>query len=139
MAELHTSGDNLRIELPFAVPTASAVFRRADMVWMVFDTDAKIDLSALTGSNLTIRHVEQERGPDGEAILRMKLARPRLVSLEADGPSWVINIGDTVTIPSRPLVVARSIVGKNRASIAIPFSHPAKIHTHQPTAISATA
>ena len=129
VAELHTSGDNLRIELPFAVPTASAVFRRADMVWMVFDTDAKIDLSALTGSNLTIRHVEQERGPDGEAILRMKLARPRLVSLEADGPSWVINIGDTVTIPSRPLVVARSIVGKNRASIAIPFSHPAKIHT----------
>jgi tetratricopeptide (TPR) repeat protein len=128
-AELDTSGDNLRIEFPFAVPTASAVFRRGDIVWMVFDTDAKIDISALMGSNLTIRNVEQERGADGEAVLRMKLARPLLISLEADGPSWIVNIGDTVTISSRPLVVARSIVGKNRASIAIPFSHPAKIHT----------
>jgi hypothetical protein len=126
--ELHQSSENLRAEFPFAVPTPAAVFRRADNLWLVFDTAAKIQLSALVGSNPLIRNAVQERGADGEAVIRIKLARPRLVSLEADGPSWIVNIGDVVTVPSRPLAVARSIVGKNRASIAIPFSHPAKIH-----------
>ncbi|HEX3710637.1 MAG TPA: tetratricopeptide repeat protein [Pseudolabrys sp.] len=129
VVELHQTGDNLRAEFPFAVPTPAAVFRRADSLWLVFDTAAKIDLSALVGSNPLIRNAVQERGGEGEAVLRIKLARPRLVSLEADGPSWIVNIGDIVTVPSRPLAIARSIVGKNRASIAIPFSHPAKIHS----------
>ena len=40
-------GDNLRLEFPFAVPTPAAVFRRADMLWLVFDSAAKIDLAAL--------------------------------------------------------------------------------------------
>ena len=65
---------------------------------------------------------------DGEAIVRIRLERPRLASLDADGPGWIVNIGDTVTVPTRPLGIARSIVGKGRASIAIPFEDPRKIH-----------
>ena len=33
-----------------------------------------------------------------------------------------------VGAPSRALVIGRNIVGKNRASIAIPFDDPRKIH-----------
>ena len=76
-----------------------------------------------------IRSAAQERGADGEAIVRVKLERPGLVSLETDGPSWIVTIGDSVGVPSRPLAIARNIVSKNRASISIPFDHPAKVHS----------
>ena len=129
VVELHQSGAVLRAEFPFAAATPAAVFQRADTLWLVFDSPAKIDLGAFAGdTGHAIRHAVQERGSDGEAIVRIKLERPRLVSLQADGPGWIVTIADTVTVPSRPLVIARNIVGKNRASIAIPFDKPSRIH-----------
>ena len=126
---LRRSGDLLRAEFPFAVPTPSAVFSRADMLWLVFDSAAKIDVSALDNDpSHAIQSAVLTHGADGEAIVRIKLERPRLVSLEADGPGWVVTIADTVTVPSKPLAIARNIVGKNRASIAIPLDKPGKLH-----------
>jgi tetratricopeptide (TPR) repeat protein len=123
------SGDNIRLEFPFAVPTAAAVFQRADTLWLVFDTLAQIDLAALQADeNSGMREILFERADDGAAIVRIKLARPRMASLEADGPAWIVKISDTAAAPTRPLGVARSIVGKNRASIAVPFEGPRAIH-----------
>jgi tetratricopeptide (TPR) repeat protein len=130
VVELRQSGDTLRAEFPFAVATPAAVFQRADTLWLVFDSAAKIDLTAVTNdSSRVIRSAALEHGADGEAIVRVKLKRPRLVSLEADSPGWILTMGDSVTAPSRPLAIARNIVGKNRASISIPFEHPGKIHS----------
>jgi tetratricopeptide (TPR) repeat protein len=124
------SGDRLRVELPFATPTAAAVFQRADTLWLVFDSPAQIDLTALQADNDNgMREVLFERDDDGAAIVRIKLARPRMTSLEADGPAWIVNIADMATADTRPLAIARSIVGKNRASIAIPFDGARAIHT----------
>jgi tetratricopeptide (TPR) repeat protein len=129
VVELRQSGGTLQAEFPFVVETPAAVFHRADMLWLVFDSAAKIDLAALTtDTSQAIRSAALERGADGEAIVRIKLERPRLVSLQADGPGWIVSIGDTVTVTSRALVMARNNVGKNRASIAIPFDNPRKIH-----------
>jgi hypothetical protein len=127
--ELQQSNDNLRLEFPFAVPTPVAVFRRADMLWLVIDSAAKIDLAKVSSdANRLIRSAVLERGGDGEAVIRIKLTQPRLASLEADGPSWIVNIGDTATAPTRPLVIARSVADKNQVNIAIPFDRPSKIH-----------
>ncbi len=129
VVELHRSGDVLRAEFPFAVATPAAVFQRADTLWLVFDSAAKIDLAAFSGdTGRAIRNAVLDRSPDGAAIVRIKLVRPRLVSLEPDGPGWIVTIADTVTVASRPLVIARNIVGKNRASIAIPFDKPQRLH-----------
>jgi len=129
VVELNQSGDVLRADFPFALATPAAVFQRADTLWLVFDSAAKIDLTAFSGENgHAIRTATLEHGADGEAIVRIKLERPRLVSLEPDGPGWIVSIGDTVTVPSQPLAIARNIIGKNRASIAIPFDHPSRLH-----------
>jgi tetratricopeptide (TPR) repeat protein len=124
------SGDNLRLEFPFAVPTPIAVFRRADKLWLVFDSAAAINLAVLKADaeNQLIRDAEFERGVDGEGIVRIRLERPLLASVSADGPGWIVNIGDVVTEPTRPLGVARSIVGKGRSSITIPFVDAQKLH-----------
>lgn len=129
VATMTRSGDNLRVELAFAVPTPAAIFRRADTLWMVFDTAANIDIAALTvDSAQLIRSAEFARGAEGEGIVRIRLERPLLTSLDADGPAWIVNIGDTVMVPTRPLAVTRAVAAKNRASIAIPFAEAKKVH-----------
>jgi tetratricopeptide (TPR) repeat protein len=105
------------------------VFRRADILWMVFDSPVKIDVTQLTVDTADlIRSAEFTRGLDGEGIVRMRLARPLLASLDSDGPNWIVDIGETVTVPSKPLAVARTAPGKGGASIVIPFADPARIH-----------
>lgn len=129
VAGVQQSGGALRIDFPFAAPAPAAVFRRADMVWLVFDSDKKIDIAALTADKDSgVRSAKLERGADGEAIIRIRLARPRLVSLAADGPGWVVTIADAVTVPTQPLSVSRSILGKSQSSIAIPFDGPGRLH-----------
>ena len=46
---LKRQGDVLSLSFPFATPTPAAVFRRADTLWLVFDTDAAIGLAAVDG------------------------------------------------------------------------------------------
>lgn len=129
VAGVQQSGTTLRIDFPFAVPTPAAVFRRADMLWLIFDSDKKIDIAALTADRDSgIRSAKLERSAEGEAIVRVKLARPRLVSLAADGPGWAVTVADAVTVPTQPLSVSRSILGKSQASIAVPFDGPGRLH-----------
>jgi tetratricopeptide (TPR) repeat protein len=129
VAGVQQSGETMRIEFPFAVATPAAVFQRADTLWLVFDTPMQIDLAAIQADNDNgVREVLFERTKDGAATIRFKLTRPRMSSIVADGPTWIVTVADTVTASTKPLTVARSIVGKNRASLAIPFDDPRAIH-----------
>ena len=78
-------GDGLALSFPFAVPTPAAVFRRADMLWLVFDTEATIGLAAFESDrSRTIKSATLTRRAD-VAVVRIKLERPRLVSATTDG------------------------------------------------------
>jgi tetratricopeptide (TPR) repeat protein len=124
---LHRQGDNLRIDFPFAAPTPAAVFRRGRVLWAVFDSDAKIDATALNGEKL-FRKASLDRGKDGEVILRITLEQPKLTSFYPEGSGWVMTIGEVVVEPTKPVTIARSIVGAGRSSITIPFIEPRKLH-----------
>ena len=134
VAGLHRDGQALEIEFPFAVPTPAAIFRRDDTVWMVFDNPAKIDigkLAAETGG--AIRSSTVTRSEDGAAVVRLRLSRPRLVSVDNDGPAWTVTIADTVATASQPLAITRVMVGRDRANLIVPFPHPGKLHVlHDP-------
>ncbi len=134
VAGLHRSGQTLEVEFPFAVPTPAAVFRRGDMLWMVFDNPAKIDLGTLVAeSGGAIRHATVTRSKDGAAVVRIRLSRPRLISVDSDGPAWMVTIADTVTTASHPLAIVRAMIGRNRANLVVPFVHPGKLHVlHDP-------
>lgn len=129
VAGLHRDGEVLQIEFPFAVPTPAAVFRRGDMLWLVFDNPAKIDLGKLAAeTDGAIRGATVTRSQDGAAVVRIRLSRPRLISVDSDGPSWMVTIADTVTTASKPLGVVRSVVARDRANLIVPFAHPGKVH-----------
>ncbi len=129
VASLRYDGKGLRIEFPFAAPTPAAVFRRADMLWLVFDGDTRIDLKALTREpDDGIREASFAHGKDGAGIVRLRLTRPRLASVTTDGSSWILTIGNRAMVPTKPLTVSRTLVGKERTGIAIRFDRPSAIH-----------
>jgi hypothetical protein len=127
-AEMRRQGDNLRLYFPFAAATPAAVFQRADMLWLVFDTKAAIDIGLFSNDQSKTIHSAVLTRDDDAQVVRLKLERPRLVSVDPQDNGWLINIGDAMLGQAKPLIVARNIVGPGRSSIAIPFAEPAKAH-----------
>ena len=127
-AELTRQGANLKLSFAFTTPTAAAVFNRADTLWIVFDSNADIDLSALDGeASRTIRGAEFTHAPDAD-IVRIKLDRPHLASVDIDGPTWTVQIGDTAIDSTHALTMTRNLIGPNRSSVTIPFDAPHLVH-----------
>jgi tetratricopeptide (TPR) repeat protein len=125
---LKRQGDNVSLNFPFASPTPSAVFSRADTLWLVFDTRAEIALDSLEGdASGTIKSATLTRRDD-VAVLRVKLERPRLVSAATDGPAWIVTLGGEVIEPTRPVRISRNIIGAARSSITIPFDDARRLH-----------
>jgi tetratricopeptide (TPR) repeat protein len=120
-------GAGLRIDFPFADKTPAAVFRHGRALWLVFDTGATLNIAALV-SHPTIGQIATERTGDGATVLRIEFAQDMLFSFIPDGTAWALLTGDTVVRPARPIAIARSIVGKGRSSITIPFAGPQHLH-----------
>ncbi|MBS0248493.1 MAG: tetratricopeptide repeat protein [Proteobacteria bacterium] len=129
MAALASASDDyLRISLPFAQPTPAAMFRRGDVLWLVFDSGKKIDVSKLaTSYGNIVRQATFESGGRDEGIVRLRLTRPQLASLEADDNGWVLKVGDSVAAPPAPLSMSRAING-NKRGIVIPLERAGTLH-----------
>ncbi|MGA8494120.1 MAG: tetratricopeptide repeat protein, partial [Xanthobacteraceae bacterium] len=127
-AKLTRQGANLKLSFAFTSPTAAAVFNRADTLWIVFDSNADIDLSALDGeASRTIRGAEFSHAPDAD-IVRIKLDHPHLASVDIDGATWTVQIGDAAIDSTRALTMTRNLIGPNRSSVTIPFDAPHLVH-----------
>ena len=111
--------------------TPAAIFRRADTLWLVFDSEAHASTSPRSSATPATPSAKRISSAARTApqIVRIRLDRPRLTSVVLDdGPAWIVDVGDTVVAPTKPLAIARSIAGQNRASIAIPFDDARKLH-----------
>jgi hypothetical protein len=127
-AELTRQAANLKLSFAFTTATAAAVFNRADTLWIVFDSNADIDLSALDGeASGTVRGAEFTHAPDAD-IVRIKLDHPHLASVDIDGQTWTVQIGDSAIDTTRALTINRNLIGPNRSSVSIPFDAPHLVH-----------
>ncbi|MEH6951070.1 tetratricopeptide repeat protein [Nitrobacter sp. NHB1] len=130
--------DGLRLTFGFSQPTPAALFRRADTVWLVFDSKKPIDISAIRkeGGSL-ITDVDRRPVDNGQAI-RIRLTRPQLASISvgdpdgsapvAPGRRWVVTFADTVQKPSRALTAQRNVVDRTHASVTIPLAGTGRLH-----------
>src|SRR5262249_37543302 len=96
VAALRREGELLKLAFPFAAAPWAAVFRRYDTLWLVFDSEAPIDVAALTQDpGRLIRSAEVTRSQQGQ-VVRLKLDRPLLASASALASSWTVTLGDLV-------------------------------------------
>ena len=126
------SSDGLSLTFSFAAATPAALFRRADSVWLVFDSTKPIDLEPIrrAGGSI-IGDVSLLPLARGEAI-RIRLNRPQMPSLtgddQADGASWTLTFANTMQTPTQPLVAIRNISDPTLASVTVPLTRPGLLH-----------
>ncbi|MBN9671393.1 hypothetical protein [Roseibium aggregatum] len=128
-AEARRIGNTVRVVFPFSEPVSSAVFRRNESIWLVFDTDATIDtrgmMSALAETTETI-DVQQF---DDYQILRLDMNDPVLATVGVDGNAWSLVIGDLILEPSIPLQLERTIRDDGASVLRVHYKNPQNIRS----------
>jgi tetratricopeptide (TPR) repeat protein len=124
--------DGLRLMFSFAAATPAALFRRADTVWLVFDSQKPLDIEPIRsqGGSL-ISEVSLLPLERGQAI-RIRLGRPQMPSLAGEdqvaGTSWTVTFSDTMLTPTQPLAAIRNITDPALANVTVPLSRPGLLH-----------
>ena len=99
IVEARRSSDGLSLTFSFATATPAALFRRADTVWLVFDSTKPIDIEPIRSKGGSIvADVSLLPLEKGQAI-RIRLNRPQLPSLTGDeqaagGANWTVTFAD---------------------------------------------
>jgi tetratricopeptide (TPR) repeat protein len=128
VVDVRRQGEALRLTFPFVVPTPAAVFRRTDTIWLVFDSQAPIDINKITTqSGRSIRNATVTRSRQGQ-VIQLKLDKPKLTSVGAEGLTWTVVVGDTMLEPTQPLTLLRVVQPGGRAIATIPLERPSQLH-----------
>lgn len=124
--------DGLRVTFSFGSPTPAAMFRRADTVWLVFDSTRPVDVEPIRAkAGAVIGDVSRLPLEKGQAI-RFRLNRPQMPSLTGDdrstGEGWTLTFADRVQTPPLPLTVIRNITDPALANVSVPLANPGLLH-----------
>ena len=131
--EARRDSDGLRLQFSFAAATPAALFRRADTVWLVFDSSKPIDVAPIRDKGgALIADVSLLPLDKGEAV-RIRLNRPQMPSLTGDddaagGANWTVTFADTMQTPTQPLVAIRNITDPTLANVTVPLFSPGRLH-----------
>lgn len=126
-AEARRIGKTVRVVFPFVEPVSSAVFRRNNSIWMIFDTDATIDIRGMVSAlSDTASNIDVEQR-DGYQILRMDMNDPVLATVGLDGNAWSLVIGDMILEPSIPLKMERNVRGDGGSVLRVLYKDPQNI------------
>ncbi len=126
------TSEGLNLTFSFAAATPAALFRRADAVWLVFDSPKPIDVEPIRSKGGSIISDVSTFALDKGQAIRIRLSRPQLPSLTSDddagGASWTLNFSDTLRAPSRPLVAIRNIADPSLANVMVPLAKAGRLH-----------
>ena len=121
-------GPTVRISFPFDQDTAAAVFRRGDVIWMLFETAATINRPATSDALATIAS-NFEVIPAGDIqVVRLDLATEGLATLGSEGRSWVLSIGDVLLNATEPVAFNRVRDEEGRFRMTADLRRPSRVH-----------
>ncbi|MEA2917044.1 MAG: hypothetical protein QOJ15_9125, partial [Bradyrhizobium sp.] len=124
--------DGLRLMFDFAAPTPAALFRRADTVWLVFDSKSPIDIEPIRSKGGSIISDVSRLPLDNGQAIRIRLNRPQMPSLIAEdqpgSPNWTVTFADTMQTPTQPLAAFRNIADPAHANVTVALSKPGLLH-----------
>ncbi|WP_417710732.1 hypothetical protein [Roseibium aggregatum] len=126
-AEARRIGNTVRVVFPFSEPVSSAVFRRNDSIWLIFDTDATIDTRGMVSALAETAETIEVQQFDDYQILRMDMTDPVLATVGVDGNAWSLVIGDLILEPSIPLQLERNVRGDGGSVLRVLYQNPQNI------------
>lgn len=123
-----TIGNTVRLTFPFDADTPSAVFRRGDTVWMVFDSPQKILAPSASDALQAIASGFEVTPAGNTQIVRLDLSIDRLATLGSEGRSWVLSLGDTVMGATEPISLERERDVFGHFEVLADVARPGQVH-----------
>jgi hypothetical protein len=127
------SSTDFRIIFPFAGSVPTALFKRADSIWMIVADPRPLDVQPIkTEGGPLIAAVESVPVQGGQAI-RIKLNRPQLAALSGDQQTLALTLADQDVAALQPLAAVRNVGDPSRANVSIAVSQPGPLlRLHDP-------
>jgi tetratricopeptide (TPR) repeat protein len=124
--------EGLHVKFSFATATPAALFRRADTVWLVFDSTKPIDIAPIRSSGGAVIAEVRLQPLDGGQAIRIRLNRPQMPSLTSDdqggSANWTLTFADTMQTPTQPLTVVRNVSDPAHANVTVVLSKPGRLY-----------
>lgn len=115
------------ITLPFGGNVPTALFRRADSIWIVAADTRPLDAGPIKAEGgALVAAVNTLAVPGGQAI-QIKLDRPQLFSLGGDDQALVLTLADRDVVPSLPLTATRNVADPSHANVSIVLPQPGRL------------
>ena len=130
MVALTATNSGVRLGFPYLDAPATAIFRRGEWVWMIFDSGNAISLRELLEDKSRVFAEVSVVDLPGAKAVRLRLLRNWLVSAETDGKAWTVYFGDAMIGAARPLNLRR-IPGAIGAALAFPMEAAASGTLHR--------
>jgi hypothetical protein len=121
-------GPTVRLSFPFEQDTAAAVFRRGDVIWMLFDTGVSINKPADSDALASIASDVEVISAGSIKLVRLDLATEQLATLGSEGRSWVLSLGDVLLSPTEPVTFNRHRDDEGLFRMAADLQRPAQVH-----------
>ncbi len=129
--ETAQNGAEIVTTFQFEEAVAAASFWRNNSLWLVFDTDAELDLRSLKTAVVSqVDNTEHIEFGTWQAI-RLEFKRRALTTLTADGNKWDLMIGNTIRKPAEPIEVKRVVRGDGGHVLRLPVRGIGRIHQIQ--------
>lgn len=126
-----TLGSTVRVVFPFVQDTPSAIFRRGDSVWLVFDTHSAIQLPEDLEKLSAISSEFVVTTIDDAQVVRIDLAQDKLATIGSEGQAWVLSLGDVMMAPTEPMELTRRRDMRGDFEITANMVRPGRVHDFQ--------
>lgn len=125
------SGMDLIIDWP--EPVGAAVFERADRLWIVFDRELPVDISAAVQEIHAPYGLPESVSVIGGAALVVPLKDQMLIAAVSEAASWRISAGEAIPTTGRPIAVSREWREDGRGAVAFDLRAARKVlHVRDP-------
>ena len=118
----------VRIKFPFDRDTPSAVFRRGDTLWMLFDTPTSINQPEQSDALHSIASAFTAQSAGDTQVVRIDLSNDRLATLASEGRAWVLSVGDVLLSATEPVVLQRSRDQEGHFEMTAALGKPFRVH-----------
>lgn len=126
-----TLGSTVRVVFPFVQDTPSAIFRRGDSVWLVFDTHSAIQLPEELEKLSAISSEFVVTTVDDAQVVRIDLAQDKLATIGSEGQAWVLSLGDVMMAPTEPMELTRRRDMRGDFEMTANMVRPGRVHDFQ--------
>jgi len=116
--------DGVSLRFDWQLPTAAAVFRRGNAVWIVFDQPQKLDFSDFRAENWSVVTTIAQLPSRTGTVLRLAVWAGFNPVVRRAGNSWIIALESRAQRPDAPVEAVVQDEGTN-ASLIYPVLEPA--------------